>query len=135
MPASITVNLPVENVAASVAYYEALGFTRDPAFAQDTMVGIGISEAIRVMVFTRETFESLSLRPVPDPRKQIQCFHGLSCDSRAAVDAIADAAIAAGGSQHSPADDYEFMYSRPIADLDGHVWNYIWMDGGKLQAD
>ncbi len=55
-----------------------------------------------------------------------------SGDSRADVDRIVDAAIAAGGTDWttpgSAEMDVEFMYGRAFRDLDNHVWEVSWMD-------
>lgn len=53
-------------------------------------------------------------------------------DSRADVDAIAEAALKAGGRETREAQDLGFMYSRAIADLDGHVWEYFHMDMSEV---
>jgi uncharacterized protein len=52
----------------------------------------------------------------------------ISQESREAVDAITDKAVAAGGREtHECAQDTTFMYSRCFEDLDGHVWGPLWM--------
>ena len=53
----------------------------------------------------------------------------LSCDSRDAVNATADAAGKAGGVVDcNPPQDYGFMFNRNFEDPDGHVWEVMWMD-------
>ena len=53
----------------------------------------------------------------------------LSLPDRAAVDAMNAAARAAGGTADiNPAQDHGFMFSRSLADPDGHVWEAFWMD-------
>ena len=53
----------------------------------------------------------------------------LSRDSREAVDATIDAAVAAGGSADpGPRQDFGVMYGRSVADSDGHIWEFVWMD-------
>ena len=37
-------------------------------------------------------------------------------------------AVAAGGKTFSDPMDYGFMYGRSFQDLDGHVWEWVWMD-------
>ncbi len=87
------------------------------------------------MVLTHEKFMSFSPNPIPDPRAQTQALYGLSRDSRAAVDAIADAGIKAGGREVREKQDYGFMYSRAVADIDGHVWEFIWMDMSQMPTE
>lgn len=124
----IFVNLPIKDLAASMAYYKALGFEHNPQFTDETAACIVISDTIFVMVLTHAKFKEFAHLPIPDPKTQTQALYALSRDSRAAVDEIAEAALKAGGSEYRPAQDMGFMYSRAIADIDGHVWEYVWMD-------
>jgi predicted lactoylglutathione lyase len=131
----IFVNLPVRDLEASMAYYKALGFDHNPQFTDETAACIVISESIFVMVLTHDKFRQFSSRPIPDPKAQTQALYALSRDSRDAVDAIAEAGLAAGGSEYRPAQDMGFMYSRAIADVDGHVWEYVWMDMSGMPTE
>jgi predicted lactoylglutathione lyase len=65
----------------------------------------------------------------------------LAMDSRDAVDAMNRAAAAHGGqADANPAEDFGYMYSRDLADPDGHLWATFWMappaerDGGTPAA-
>ena len=69
----------------------------------------------------------------PDAAREIraratQALFAQSADSRVAVDEFADKALATGGTQARDATDYGFMYGRSFHDLDGHVWEVMWMD-------
>lgn len=135
MNTSIFVNVPVRDLAAAMAYYKALGFDHNPQFTDETAASIVISDTIYVMLLTHEKFASFSKQPVPDARSQIGALYALSRDSREAVDTIAEAGLKAGGNEQRPAEDYGFMYSRAIADLDGHVWEYVWMDMSQFASE
>jgi len=128
MSSMIFVNIPVRDLAASMAYYKALGFDHNPDFTDETAACIVISDTIFVMVLTHAKFKEFSPLPIPDPRKETQALYALSRDSRDAVDAIADAGLKAGGREVRERQDMGFMYSRAVADVDGHVWEYVWMD-------
>lgn len=128
MPTMLFVNVPVADLAASMAYYKALGFDHNPQFTDDTAACIVISDTIYVMVLTHEKFRQFTPLAISDAKKETQALYALSRDSREAVDQIAEAGLRAGGSEHRPAQDMGFMYSRAIADIDGHVWEYVWMD-------
>ncbi|UYN98800.1 MAG: lactoylglutathione lyase [Devosia sp.] len=132
MAPMIFVNVPVRDLAASMAYYKALGFDHNPQFTDETAACIVISEAIYVMVLTHEKFLGFSPNPIPDPKTQTQALYALSRDSREAVDAIAEAGLKAGGRETREVTDYGFMYSRAIADVDGHIWEYVWMDMSQM---
>jgi predicted lactoylglutathione lyase len=135
MATSIFINVPVRDLPAAMAYYKALGFDHNPQFTDETAASIVLSDTIYVMLLTHEKFEGFTKKPVPDARSQIAALYALSRDSRAAVDAIAEAGLKAGGTEQRPADDYGFMYSRAIADLDGHVWEYVWMDMSQFPSE
>ncbi len=131
----IFVNIPVRDLAASMSYYKALGFDHHPDCTDETAACIVISDAIFVMVLTHEKFLSFSPNPIPDPKSQTQALYALSRDSREAVDAIAEAGLKAGGRETRDAQDFGFMYSRAIADVDGHVWEYVWMDMSQMPSE
>lgn len=132
MATSIFVNVPVRDLKASMAYYKALGFDHNPQFTDETAASIVISDTIYLMVLTHDKFQEFSSKPVPDARAQTGALYALSRDSRAAVDAIAEAGLKAGGTEQRDPQDYGFMYSRSIADLDGHVWEYVFMDMSQM---
>lgn len=52
----------------------------------------------------------------------------LSTESREEVDALVAKALAAGGTTYKEAQDYGFMYGHAYQDLDGHIWELMWMD-------
>lgn len=128
MPRMIFVNLPVTDLARSVAFYEAVGATRNPRFSDDTAACMVISDTIFVMLLTHEKFASFTSRPIGD-RTTTHTLLALSCDSREAVLAQLQAAVSAGGvADPTPAQDYEgFMYGRSYEDPDGHIWEIMWM--------
>jgi predicted lactoylglutathione lyase len=128
MPSMVFINIPVRDLKASMAYYKSLGFDHNPQFTDETAACIVIDDNIFVMVLTHDKFRQFSPLPIPDAHSQVQALYALSRDSRDAVDAIAEAGLKAGGQEFRPAQDMGFMYSRAIADVDGHVWEYVWMD-------
>ena len=135
MAIQIFVNLPISDLAASKAYYKALGFDHNPQFTDETAACIVISDTIYVMVLTHEKFAQFSDLPIPDAKQQRQALYALSRDNREAVDQIAEAGIAAGGKETRERQDYGFLYSRAIADPDGHTWEYMWMDMSQMPTE
>lgn len=43
--------------------------------------------------------------------------------------------LAAGATIPNPASDYGFMYQHSFEDLDGHHWEFVWMDPNGLPSD
>ena len=124
----IFINLPVNDLVASIAFYEAIGFTNNPQFTDDTAACMVWSESINVMLLTHEKWRVFTDRPIP-PMTSSEVLLALSFDNREAVDKVKEAASESGGViDINPVQDLGFMYSRAIADLDGHVWEIMWMD-------
>lgn len=135
MSRMIFVNLPVTNLAASIAFYQALGFTNNPHFTDDTAACMVWSEAINVMLLTHAKWRVFTNRPIP-PATSSEVMLALSCDSRENVDAMNQAAAAHGGTADiNPMQDPGFMYSRNLADPDGHVWEAMWMDPAAIPSN
>lgn len=134
MQKMIFVNLPVADLPKAMAFYAALGFTNNPHFTDDTAACMVWSEAIHVMLLTHDKWRTFTRRPIP-PTTSSEVLLALSFDSRGAVDGIAGAAKALGGTADiNPAQDHGFMYSRALADPDGHVWEAFWMDPAAVPA-
>jgi uncharacterized protein len=124
----IFVSLPVANLTASMSVYKALGFENNPHFTDDTAACMVWSEAIHVMLLTHDKWRTFTNRPIP-PVNSSEVMLALSCDSRQAVDAMNEAAVANGGTADiNPTQDLGFMYSRSLTDPDGHIWEPMWMD-------
>lgn len=124
----IFVNLLVKDVAKSRAFYEALGFVINAQFSNQDAACVVLSDSIYVMILARPFFQTFTNQPLGAPDKSISAIYALSCADRAAVDAMMTAALKAGGTEPMPARDLGFMYNRMFADLDGHVFEPMWMD-------
>lgn len=124
----IFVNLPVSDLPRSIAFYQALGFTLEPRFTDDQAACIVVSDTIFLMLLTHARFDYFSALPRADTTKTTAALIALSRDSRAAVDAIAAAALSHGGTEPKAAIDYGFMYGRTFLDPDGNVFEPMWMD-------
>ena len=129
MPKMIFVNLPVQDLAASTAFYQALGGSLNPQFSGENSSSIMFSDAIGVMLLTHGHYSQFTKRPIGNARRESQALLALTVDRRDLVDAtIAGAAAAGGRGDPNPAQDHGFMYGRSIEDPDGNVWEIIWMD-------
>jgi predicted lactoylglutathione lyase len=128
----IFVSLPVTGLEASIAFYKALGFDHNPLLSDDSGACMVWSEAIHVMLITHAKWRTFTQRPFP-PAGTAGSMLSLASDSRNAVDAMNLAAAAHGGQADvNPAEDMSFMYTRDLADPDGHMWAALWMDPAAL---
>ena len=134
MTKSIFVNLPVANLQQSKAFYETLGFTNNPQFTDDTAACMVWSESIFVMLLTHAKWQTFTSRPLPQSGSS-EVMLALTCNSKDAVDQMNDAAVKCGGTADiNPKQDLGFMYGRALADLDGHIWEAIWMDPAAISS-
>ena len=125
MVEQLYINLPVADPARSAAFFEALGFARDPRFADDAGACIAMTDSIRVMLLSHDRFRNFTPREVCDTSKAAEVLLTLGCDSRERVDDLVARAVAAGGATHDEAEDYGFMYTHGFTDPDGHGWGLV----------
>lgn len=128
MPKTIIISLPVTDLGASTTFYESIGFTKKPDFSDEGAAWMIWSETINVMLLTHAKWRTFTTRPIP-PSTSSEVAFNLSLDSRAAVDAMNEAAAKNGGTADiNPIEDHGFMYGRDMADPDGHIWGAMWME-------
>ena len=129
MSRMIFVNLPVSDLAASRRFLEALGAVNEPKFTDETAACMKLSDAIFTMLLTHDKFRQFTPKAIADAKTTTEVLICMSADSRDAVDATLAKAGAAGGTlDPGPKQDYGFMYGRSFEDLDGHIWEVMWMD-------
>lgn len=133
MPNSIFVNLPVADLAVAKDFYTALGFRLNEQFSDDSTASFEVSDAVVVMVMTRERFTEFTKQSATaDPGTAREVINALGVENREEVDRIADAGLAAGGSPGGDIQEMDFMYGRSVDDPDGHRWEFVWMDASAL---
>jgi uncharacterized protein len=134
MSKMIFVNLPVADLARSMAFYEALGFTNNPQFSDDAGACMVWSNAIYVMLLSHPKWQGFTTRPIC-PRGSSEVSLALAVDSRDEVNRLVDAGAANGGQADvNPPEDHGFMFQRTIADPDDHIWEPFWMDMAGAEA-
>jgi predicted lactoylglutathione lyase len=124
----IFVNLPITDLSRSIAFYEAIGARKDERFSDNTAACMVLSETIHVMLLTHDKYRQFTSKQIADTHQTSAVLLCVSEESRAGVDAIVGKALAAGGTEPRPAQDYGFMYGRTFEDPDGHTWEPMWMD-------
>jgi hypothetical protein len=128
MPKMIFVNLPVADVAASTAFYTALGFERDDRFSNEHASAMAWSDTITIMILAHDFYRTFTTKQIADTHATSAALLCLSFDDRAGVDRITEAAIAGGGRETRDKQDHGYMYGRAFEDLDGHVFEPMYMD-------
>lgn len=135
MTKMIFISLPVADLPASIAFYRAIGFEQNPQMSDDSGACMVWSPSIHVMLISHAKWRTFTQRPFPAAGTAGHML-SLSLDSRDEVDAMNRAAAAHGGqADANPAEDLGFMYTRDIADPDGHLWAALWMDPAAMSAN
>jgi predicted lactoylglutathione lyase len=130
----IFVNLPITSVSAARAFWSSLGFGFNETFCSDDTLCLMIAENIFAMLLEKDRFRSFVKHDLVDNSRDKEVLIALSCDSKEAVQALKAKALAAGGQEWMPVQDYGFMYGDSFLDLDGHVWEIVWMDPAAAEA-
>ena len=129
----IFINLPVKDLTASQEFFRGLGFAFDEKFTDESCACMVVSEQAYVMLLDEKRFAEFTSKPVADARRSTEAILCVSAESREDVDAFADAALGIGGSVASEPMDHGFMYGRSFHDLDGHLWEVMWMDPAAVE--
>ena len=76
----------------------------------------------------------MEMMKLVDAKNGTEAIVALSLESRQSVDRIVEKALAAGARRHKEPKDHGFMYEWGFEDLDGHLWEYFWMDPAHVQS-
>jgi predicted lactoylglutathione lyase len=133
MSRMIFVNLPVKNLPKSVEFFTALGFEFNPQFTDEKATCMVISEQACVMLLVEPFFRTFIDKEIADAVTHTETIVSLSAESRAEVDDVFERAVAAGARPVKDPQDEGFMYSRTFQDLDGHLWDLVWMDPSAIE--
>jgi predicted lactoylglutathione lyase len=121
-------NLPVTDLEASREFFNRLGFEFDERFCDEGAACMVVSEQAYVMLLQRDRFADFVTKPLADAGEATALTVAVSAEDRAAVDSFAADALAGGATPAKDPQDYGFMYGRSFHDLDGHLWEVMWMD-------
>ncbi|MEU8472927.1 VOC family protein [Streptomyces sp. NPDC029006] len=130
----IFVNLPVTDLDASKRFFTELGYTINPQFSDEKAASVVISDTIVVMLLTKPFYATFTKKEIADATTTNEVMLCLSAESREQVDELVDRAIAAGGAATGENQDHGSMYGRAFEDLDGHIWEVMWMDPAAIQG-
>ena len=133
MATKIFLNLPVKDLPKTKDFFAKLGYGFNAQFTDDTAACMVVSDDIFVMLLTHAKFKEFTPKSICDASKSSEVLIALSCENRAKVDELVGKAVAAGGSTYSKSKDYGFMYQHGFQDLDGHIWELIWMDPNTIK--
>lgn len=130
MPTKIFVNLAVKDLEKTKNFFDKLGFTFNKQFTDDKAACMIINDDAAVMLLSVPFFKSFTpkQKEVADASSSTEVMIALSADSKDRVHEMMNIALSAGATEAREPQDYGFMFGRSFNDLDGHVWEIIWMD-------
>lgn len=134
MATKIFVNLPVADLNRSIDFFTKLGFKFNAQFTDETATCMIVSDDIFVMLLTHDKFKSFTPNAICDAKKSTEVLLCLSCESREAVDLMVRNAVDAGASTYSQPQDHGFMYAHGFQDLDGHIWEVMFMEPSAIAS-
>ncbi|GAB1316874.1 hypothetical protein MFIFM68171_07084 [Madurella fahalii] len=132
-------NLHTADPEASAQFFTAIGFTTVPEYSDaqsKTMRFPAPNDALCLMLHAHKRFKQF-IRPgteTNDATKTTEALFTLGVSNKELVDELIEKAVKAGGSP----DPFVMegygqemgMYSRSFADLDGHIWEVVFMGMG-----
>jgi predicted lactoylglutathione lyase len=132
MATQIFVNLPVKDLNKSIEFFTSLGYSFNPQFTNEQGASLVISDNIFFMLLTEPFFKSFIKKEIADATKVAETINCISVDSREAVDEMVRKAVAAGATIPNEKQDYGWMYGHGFQDLDGHLWEFAYMDMNSI---
>ena len=133
MTTQIFVNLPVKDLNETVDFFTKLGFAFNPQFTDENVTCMIVNNDIFVMLLVEKFFKTFTKKEICDTTKDTEVIVALSTESREKVDQMINRVIEAGGKEHRKPQDHEWMYGRSFEDINGHLWEVIYMDKNALK--
>lgn len=134
MSKMIFVNLPINDVDATRAFFTGLGYSFNEQFSDDKALCLVISETIFAMLVKPEFLSTFLDKPLGDPKQAVTNIISLTFDSRDEVIAHCEKAFSLGARNYKEQVDHGFMLQWGYEDLNGNIWEAIWMDPAAVQG-
>jgi predicted lactoylglutathione lyase len=129
------VNLPAKNLNKTIEFFTKLGFKFNPQFTDENATCMIVGEDIFVMLLVEKFFKTFTKKEICDTSKNTEVIVALSVEGREKVDQMINKAIEAGGTESREPQDHGWMYGRSFEDINGHIWEIIYMDESALKND
>lgn len=131
----VFVNLAVEDLVRSVAFFRALGFRFDDRFSNHDAACMVLNDAAFVMLIAQKRFLDFTTKQLCDLHTHTETLIALSCERREDVDRMVAAAVENGGRATGDPTDHLVMYGWSFEDPDGHIWEVVWLDPITMAMD
>jgi predicted lactoylglutathione lyase len=131
----IFVNLPAKDLNKTIEFFTKLGFKFNPQFTDEDATCMIVGEDIFVMLLVERFFKTFTKKEICDTSNNTEVIVALSVEGREKVDQMINKAIEAGGRESREPQDHGWMYGRSFEDINGHIWEIIYMDESALKND
>ncbi len=124
-------NIPVKDLQKTMDFFSRLGFTFDEKFTDENAASMKINDTASVMLLKEPFFLSFTKKSLNDTSRTTEMMLAISFESKAKVDEMLSKALLNGATEGRK-EDLGFMYARSFHDLDGHIWEFFWMDESQI---
>jgi uncharacterized protein len=136
VPRLTVITLGVNDMRASIGFYEALGFSRKLRATGENVAFFETGSSVLALFPWDQLAQDVSLPETPRP----QSFRGMTlawnCETRDEVDAVIGFAVSKGASLLKAAQETDYGgYSGYFADPDGHAWEVVVAPGIEVGED
>ncbi len=128
MATKVFINLPVKDLEKSKAFFHGLGYSFNPQFSDEKAACMIVSDSIFVQLLKEDYFKTFTKKEVSDAKKSTEVLIALDAGSREEVQQILAKAKKLGATIYAEPADHGWMYQHSFADLDGHQWEFGYMD-------
>jgi uncharacterized protein len=136
IPRLTVLTLGVSDMRASIAFYEALGFTRKFRATGEAVAFFDTGGIVLGLFPWDQLAQDATLPDRPRPKTFRGSTLAWNCRSTEEVDTVLDFAISKGASMLKPAHTTDYGgYSGYFADPDGHPWEVVVAPGIEVGDD
>ena len=136
IPRLTVITLGVSDMRASIAFYEALGFTRKIRATGEAVAFFETGATVIGLFPWDQLAQDVTLPDSPRPKTFRGVTLAWNCASRAEVDTVLDFAISKGASLLKAAHQTDYGgYSGYFGDPDNHPWEVVVAPGIEVGED
>lgn len=130
MSTMVFVNFPVSDIQVSTAFYEKLGFKKNPDFSDDLVSCMVWDENFYIMLLSHERYQTfIADKTIADTHKVSGALAAFTLPSADAVKAFGKLASQYGGQSLHLENGIpeDVMYGLEVQDPDGNCLEPVWM--------
>ncbi|MGL5540526.1 MAG: VOC family protein [Erysipelotrichaceae bacterium] len=132
MQANLFVNLPVNDLHVTMQFYSKLGFVFTPFLSDEHVASMIVNASCVINFMEKEYFQTLTRKRLVNTDVNITSMLAIEASSKEEVDAFVEQAVALGGHYYNRRNMQAHMYEWSFEDLDGHVWQVLWIDRSMM---